>query len=227
MRYVLAVLSHGEPTSPYAERTLDSFNARVTPTPVVTVFHHDGPGAAYIGVESPWLYESGPARHLGFCGATRALWQKALAAAADHAATHVFWLEHDFVFTRDVHIDAMADLLDRYVRLAQVQLMRDAVNATERKAGGLFESRRADYTLHRGRHRWLEHGAYFTTNPSLMRVAFMHEFPFGDDRRRLPYDIECEGKYGVMLVEHGWRFAVMGDGTPWVKHIGQRTGIGY
>lgn len=240
MKYVLACLSHGYPDSTYQERTLASFVKHVTPLPTVTVFHHDGPGVASVG--NP----PGPKTHnvggdqLGFCRATAALWDEALIAAKAYECDHVFWLEHDFVFRRDVKLELLAAVLaprPDIGKLAQVSLMRNAVNLTERAAGGLYESRLGEYRPRRLRAQenpvgaqdepYLTHGSYFTTNPSLMTVRFMAEHPFAAGASRLPQDIECEGRYGLELIRSGWEFAVMGGGEPWVEHIGVRTGEGY
>lgn len=234
MRYVLAMTSHGDPQSEWAEETLASFREHVTPEPVAAVFHHDGPG--YVGVPAEWpdhVVTIAGGERRGFCAAVRALWEASVHTADAHHATHVFWLEHDFVFERDVNLAELSVALEYPVQMAQVQLMRDAVNAKERAAGGLFESRRGEYDVQRiesvdleGPRTILWHRSYFTTNPSLMTVEFMRHRPFGYGGRA-PYDIECEGKYGLDLIRDGWGFAVWGSGEPWVRHIGQRTGHGY
>ena len=225
MRYILAVLSHGAPTSRYAERALRSFVGNVEPSPVVTVYLHDGPGECYTGLpEGPKEYASSGAQ-AGFCGATRELWQRALIAAAAYGAPFVFWLEHDFVFERRVSLPMLADVLLGKPALAQISLMRGAENAKEKRSGGVVQSFPAltfaphpPLTEHPV---WLEHDAYFTTNPSLMRTRFML------DNQWPEYEDQCEGRYGIDLRQRGYRFAVWGDGAPWVRHIGTRDGKGY
>ena len=221
MRYVLAVLSHGEPDSPHVERTLRSFRANVTPDASSVIRFHD-------------------TDRLGFCRATASLWGLAVEEAVAVDADHVFWLEHDFVFRRPVELELLAAILKPNPDIgpvAQVSLMRNAVNAVERAAGGLFESRPGEYRPRRLRAQenpvhgqdepFLTHSSYFTTNPSLMTVRFMVEHPFAAGASRQPYDIECEGRYGQDLIRDGYQFAVMGHGEPWVEHIGVRTGEGY
>lgn len=238
MKYVLACLSHGEPESPYQRRTFASAAKRLRPVPTVVAMYHDGPGVASAELPFPKTYATG--NPLGFCRATAALWTMALRDADTFGCDHVFWLEHDFVFLRDVNVDLMAAVLKPNPDigpLAQVQLMRQPVNARERAAGGLYESRPGEYRRRRLRAQenpvgardepYLTHRSYFTTNPSLMSVAFMAAWPFPVGPSRLPYDIECEGRYGIDLVHGGYQFAVMGDGEPWVEHIGVRDGEGY
>jgi hypothetical protein len=103
-------------------------------------------------------------------------------------------------------------------------LVRDAVNADERRAGGLIKSRPGQFQPQEGSHPWLRHRSYFTTNPSLMRTSFMRDDPFLDDGE--PY---CEGRYGIHLLTRGYTFGAWGSGEEWVAHMGvrDRTGKGY
>lgn len=200
MDYTLCILSHADHTPAEAEV---SFVQNVNVVPRTILRWHD-------------------ANRDGFCRSTRNLWRMAAEESPDE---YVFWLEHDFRFTRPVDLHLMANILD-HGPYAQVSLMRQAVNKQERKAGGIVQSRPGEFTDKAG---WLEHTSYFTTNPSLMRRDFMQAHTFGDDRHRLPQDIRCEGLFGMALIEQGFRFAVMGNGEPWVEHVGWRdaTGHGY
>jgi hypothetical protein len=146
-------------------------------------------------------------------------------AASTPDVDFVFWLEHDFEFLRTVDLELFASLLDEEPELAQVALMREPVNQEEIEAGGVVAK-------HRGRgdvfvekmHRalpWLDHQAYFTTNPSLMTRTFMAEnlWPARMD--------ECEGVMGIELRHKGFHYAFAGEGEPWVRHHGTRSGFGY
>lgn len=240
--YRLCVLTHGDGATLPA--TLDSFREHVTPRPVDVVIHSDGSDAgrrasaeaARLGAPVMWS-EAFATR--GFCRATRELWVEATAGRTEY----VFWLEHDFEFLRPVDLRELAMVLEggwSATRLAQVALMRDAVSEQERAAGGLYELRAGQYDRRsawfdrfkgdpgdmRTPHQmyeapWLEHGSYFTTNPSLMTRQFMAQNPWPD------YPEQCEGRYGIDLVARGYRFAAWGDGTPWVAHTGHRMGHGY
>ncbi len=244
MNYRLVVLTHGD--GPTLEDTLDSFGDHVQgrpPTDVVIV--RDGPGYTYVPSWQrhvpTWRVLQVAPGPVGFCKATAYAW----ACGAAPGPEFVFYLEHDFRITRPVYLVAMAAVLDANPQLVQMALMRDAVNDAEKAAGGLFESRPGQYER-RSTHipleaspfrgsgaggrvidpgvvtaDWLEHRAYATTNPSLMRRQFMADHPWPD------YDAECEGRFGIDLVLSGYSFGVWGTGEPWVEHIGARTGFGY
>jgi hypothetical protein len=231
--YTLAVLTHGR--SGTLDQTLASFYDKVRPAPARVLLHADGPWmSAPTSGRTFFVQTTGSPQ--GFCKATGSLWKwivaDALAREPD-APEFVFWLEHDFVFLRPVDLSELADVLDDDARLAQMQLMRTPVSPEEIAAGGLYQMRQADYTKRLwepltaeydpDRFRpWLEHRSYFTTNPSLLRTSFMAENRWPDDG--LP---ECEGRYGIDLVQRGFTYGVWGSGEPWVEHVGVRDGFGY
>jgi hypothetical protein len=206
-------------------RTLRSFIEHVTPEPTQTIVYRDGklleiPDDVPRGrVPLGDLVFTASFEQKGFCGATKELWMLASKSDADY----VFWLEHDFVFTRDVDLTKLAGTLDRNHHLAQIALMRDAVNAEEKAAGGLYELRRESYQHVTGRQGcYMTHSNYFTTNPSLMPRDFMRAHPWPD------YADQCEGRFGIDLRNAGYRFGVWGSGEPWMTHIGLRYGgFGY
>ena len=174
--------------------------------------------------EQPWRCVALQSQ-LGFCKATRALWE----VAVETDCEYVFWLEHDFVFQREVDLRELADVLDDHRSLAQMSLMRQPISPREVEAGGVVKNheRMSDefYSHISGplteRREWLSHEAYFTTNPSLMRRQFMADTMWPRE------DAECEGRFGLQLKEAGYSFGIWGDGSPWVEHIGQRDGHGY
>lgn len=220
MNYRLVIISHGGAET--LERCLVSFVENVWPMPSSVYAHLDGPTDEAVERVTrmahdlrPWNWTvEADERPLGFCGSVRKAWEDAVASDAEY----VFWLEHDFVFARDVQLRQLAAALDEERMLAQMSLMRNAVNEQERAAGGLYESRPGQFRSHDG---YLSQTAYFTTNPSLMRRAFM-------ERNRWAVNpCECEGHFGILLRERGYRFGVWGDGSVWVEHIGTRSGFGY
>lgn len=230
VNYQLICLTHG-PTD-FLHRTIASFREMVTPAPESSLLVIDRPGNDWAIAEYPqapgrlpWAYTTLPA--VGFCQATGIGWK----AAAAGTSRYVFWLEHDFEFVRPINLELLAFPLDYDPSIAQVSLMRNAVNVEEHKAGGLYELRRAAYKNYgadleiggqRAYHSWLLHDAYFTTNPSLMTRRFMAENPW------MSFVPECEGRFGIDLRERGYKFAAWGQGEPWVKHIGDRgPGHGY
>jgi hypothetical protein len=136
----------------------------------------------------------------------------------------VFWLEDDFVFTRTVPLVDLGFVLERQMQLAQMSLLRQPVSEAEVAAGGLlnidperFERRGS------GTSTWIEHRAYWTTNPSLFRRSFVAEAP------AWPVVDRCEGVFRFDLLEQreGTTFGIWGDGSPWVAHDAERVGAGY
>jgi hypothetical protein len=215
VRYLLAMLSHGYPASGTADETLASFAANVDVGPAFAVYYHDGPGTAYAATEACEFRAVGSEKQDGFCTAVRKLWHVASREAVDRQIPYVFWLEHDFRFLRRFRVRDLARPLGD-ARVVQTQLMRKPVNVEEHAYGILRGERSIEVD-------YVTHASYFTTNPSLLRSAFMREYPFPADGKR-----ECEGRFGLSLIEQGFRFAVMGDGTDaWVEHFGTRNGHGY
>jgi len=220
VNYRLVVLTHGE--SATLTETLRTFHEHVTPKPVDYVCIRDGGG------KLPPINPDGQTWHgvqlmpqQGFCAATRAAWKAAVLPGPEY----VFWLEHDFRFVRDIPLARLAAVLDERPTLAQLALIRNAVNTQEKKAGGWLRLHGPDIELtHVAKGDpaavWLEHSICFTTNPSLMRRAWMaaHTWP--------PFHSECEGRFSGQLREAGFTFGHW-DTVESVEHIGVRDGFGY
>jgi hypothetical protein len=237
-RYRVACLTHGHEEEPLRE-TLESFEEFVTPAPLDWIIAQDGPGywtipehfSGYAG--QPWVGQ------VGFCEATRRLWEMASksrelnygkrgqAFFIPDPPPFIFWLEHDFRFTRPLDLEPLAAQLEADPTLSQMALMRGPVNPEEEAVGGLigkhadeFEQdwtnlpdRSEAYPFLRWRH--------FTTNPSLMRTAFMREEEWPS------HGPACEGLFGLRLADSGYHGGVWGSGEVWVEHTGVRTGKGY
>lgn len=234
MKYRLVVITHGD--APTLEDTLAAFAEHAKPAPAEMVCVIDGPGRLppvpyRLGEDGitidQWEIDQTPTQE-GFCAATRRGWELGARAGVDY----VFWLENDFLLTRSVDLRMLARVLDAEPMLAQMQLMRNAVNEHERTAGGLYQSRPGQYEPRQvwiapapGHPAqgwpWREHRSYVTTNPCLMRRTFLAANPWPD------HPSECEGRFGIDLVALGYRFGVWGEGEPWCEHIGTRTGFGY
>jgi hypothetical protein len=240
VRYALALLTHGE--APFLEATLESFYAAVDVPPVARVCVLDGQWAKapsmILGAWDAISYRDPK----GFCGATSELWRHCAAQDVDW----VFWIENDFLFHRSFQLEAMAATLLENPHVLQMALCRNACNDEERAAGGLLASRRgwfhdretwipnernpipvpnAEGAIEPGSamaYPWFEHGAYWTTNPSLFHVSVPRTYEW-------PTEEFCEGKFGIRLRERNpdIRFGLWGDGAEWVEHVGQRTGYGY
>lgn len=158
---------------------------------------------------------------LGFAGAIREGWRAVLETDAEY----VFHLEADFTFNWDVPVAGMIEVLERNPHLAQMALMRQPVNDTEKAAGSLYNlisldlTLCCDPTLHA---LWLEHTRCFTTNPSV--------YPRWIAERGWPDVPDSEGHFGIrLLIERPeTRYAFWGAGEEWVEHVGEhRTGRGY
>jgi hypothetical protein len=231
LSYLLVVLTHGDGVT--LEACLDSFREYVHPLPDRVVILRDGPGWSHVAAwASPFACVQIAPDQVGFCRATAAAWRY----GSECDLPYVFHLEHDFVVHRPVDLRELALVLNSDPMLAQMALCRDAASDRERAAGGLVESRPgafieretcitdpSDASPQPGfwEAPWLEHRSYLTTNPSLMRREFMQRNPWPD------YPSECEGRFGMDLVERGYRFGLWGDGSVYCRHIGVRSGIGY
>jgi hypothetical protein len=187
----------------------DDFDIRVLVT--------DSPHAARLGerYDGDFAVCDTGARRAGFAGTIAAGWHML------RGVDHLFHLEDDFTFNRPVPLYQMRAILDRYPHLAQMSLLRQAWNASERAAGGVMQVNPENYAhWHSDGTRWVEQGAYFTTNPSLIPGAVVE--------RGWPQVPNSEGIFTHQLLADGYRFGIWGAGEEWVEHIGlERTGNGY
>lgn len=161
-------------------------------------------------------------RRSGFAGAYRNAWAW---LRANCRTDWVFSTEDDFTFERDVDLSAIASVMTPRP-LAQMALMRQPWNSCEKAAGGIVEQHPADYyDTTDGKHHWLQHRRFYTTNPHLTQLRFIrsHDWPEGT---------ESEGRFGVGLFASepmtmcGF-WGKRGTG-PWVRHIGtHRAGTVY
>lgn len=220
MRYALCLL-----TSPRREetlaRTLDSFQARVYPKPSELLAYYDGYGETLL----PLMYDgamhwniSTAQRQGGFCRATRNLWKHAYKCESPW----IFWLEDDFVFTRNVNLEDLAYTMECEPQVAQMALYRQPVNDEEKAAGGFLKQHPEEYERKGGGAvAWFETRRNWTTNPALFRrEVCQYNWPDG------PF---CEGKFGFRIreLQPETTFGIWGAGEPWVEHIGVREGTGY
>lgn len=186
----------------------------------------------------------GPRR--GFGGAIQHAWQ-ALNAPSGSQAPYVLHWEGDFTATEPIRLDGMTRILREVPYLAQVALRRQPVNPGEAAVCGDAGMRPAECEERwdaRGcacRHgepcgntAWLEHRAYWTTNPGLYRASItLGGWPDG---------LESEGRFTRHLLDNGFpgpgrwiepaavRFGLLGElnDPPQIWHIGdQRIGLGY
>lgn len=212
MKYRLVCITHGDGAPLVA--TLASFYKHVSPAPTETALVWDGCTLdddeidATLDAWDEFVYSIPP---VGFCHTCEKAWQEAAAPGIDW----VFWLEHDFEFLRDVDLTQLAKCLRANADLAQVSLLREPVG---HEGDSLVEydwkeRRRKDV-------RWLEQSRYWTTNPSLFPAHLARGTSW-------PIDPQCEGRFTIKLRADGHVFGVFGDGSPWIRHTGERTGFGY
>lgn len=206
----------------YLERTLQSFSEHVSGE-IAHRSIQDDSGDQDFG---RWLKETYPDWEItttsgpsGFTKAIRSAWhheQRRL-----DGAPYIFHLEEDFTFDRDIDLAEMAKVLEHEPKLAQVALLRGPFFPPEHAAGGIIQEDPKAYTAATdGERTWLEHRKFFTTNPCLYRRSLL--------KTGWPMQRNSEVAMTKVLIRKGYRFAFLGDGTPWVAHIGEvRTGLGY
>jgi hypothetical protein len=234
MNWRMAVLTHGGDGTP--AEAIGSFVSNITTKPTDILIYGDGP-ASHQPVERAALFceeHEIPVktyvgnRQAGFCDATAILWRFASTVHRRddplRLPAHVLWVEHDFRLKRQLDLQPLGAILASHAiygdaQVAQVSLMRDAYNETEIAAGGLYESRAAEY---QDEGLWMSQRSYFTTNPALMTVEFMLKEHFLSDGQ--PF---CEGRFSADLFQRGYRAGVWGHGEVWVEHVGRRDGFGY
>lgn len=180
-----------------------------------------------LGAFAEHVHVDDRAHRLGFGGAIRQGWARL--RDLGRSIDYVFHLEEDWRFDRAINLDHLAAALAANPPLAQMALRRHAVNAYEERAGGVVECWPDEYEERRALvppGRWLaylEHGLYFTTNPSLYHRTLI-------ERGDWPEGRGSEAAYTQQLLARGRRFALWGSraGGPWITHTGTiRTGGGY
>lgn len=254
--YRLSVLTHAAGGETLA-LALAAFEEHSDPAPTDVLVVVDGPEFGYVtealecrfGGAQITIHTS--PRQEGFCAATRRAW--ALAAAGP-GPQHVAWLEHDFELTRDVPWVDLAAVLDANPQLSQMALMRQAVNAAEKAAGGLFESRPGEYEPRIARCSTCNgSGDWGTDDPEgyepegcpgcggdgagetwhehsayvMTTNPSLMRRSFMQAHPWPDYAFNCEGLFGLDLAAAGFSAGVYGDGSPWCSHVGVRSGVGY
>ncbi len=206
--------------SGYLRQTLASFTEQVH-GPIVQRVIYDCWGDTEIRAELQELgaehgfYVVGPAVRPDFTGSMVAMWRY-LAKRAK--GDYIFQIEDDFVFEREVDLEPMIATLTDDDHLVQVALLRDACYPDERETGGILGWPLPAFTFRDG---WFEHRQFWTNNPSLFRRS-LTAVPW-------PVGHHSETLFGEMVFKDpAARAAFWGDGTNWIRHIGEvRAGAGY
>lgn len=203
------------------EQALPSLRSKLIGPIAEFVIHDDSGDSEY----QAWLRErwstsviATPSRQ-GFGGAIQNAWRH----VARLPVSYVFHTEDDFLLTRTVDLRSMVDVLAAHPYLVQLALLRQAVNAAERKAGGVIPQHPESYkTVQWKGLAWREHNRHFTTNPSLIRRSLIE--------RGWPDGPQSEGHFGLRLFakDPKARAAYWGAEGEWCEHIGyERVGNGY
>lgn len=162
------------------------------------------------------FYVVGPSKPTDFTESMQAMW-KYLGKRAQ--GDYIFAVEDDFTYERPVDLGSMIGILREAPHLAQVALLRDACYPDERQdPSSILGWPRPAFTFREG---WFEHRLFFTLNPSLFRKALT--------KRPWPAGKHSETLFGkALLNDPKTRGAFLGDGSEWIRHIGQvRAGVGY
>jgi hypothetical protein len=149
---------------------------------------------------------------------------KAVAAAQQQALgcgqPWVFWLEDDFHFNELVDLAEMQALVDEN-DLAQLSLMRQPWYEPEVEAGGVIAANPDAFTQRDG---YVEHAAYWTMNPMLVRRSLLAEHRWPQGRR-------SELRFGhQVFADPRVRAGILGsiEDPPRVEHLGlEQAGKGY
>lgn len=229
-RVAIVVRTGGRPENwparrAYLEQMLESLDRHVAYEPTVArvVFADwDQPFRAELSelAERHGFYVVGGEENLGFTSSMDRLW--GYLNSRTWPFDYAFLVEDDFLFERDVDLDAMIQALEANPHLVQMALLRDACYPAEREKGGIlghpidaFDPAGADGSA------WLEHQRFFTLNPTLIPRRILGE-PW-------PRTQHSEAVFGRRLFEDpDRRAALWGTGEPWVRHLGEvRAGAGY
>lgn len=207
----------------YISRTIDSFKTHVSGSFVRRTIQDDS-GDPRFGrwlrrAYPDWDIHTTPGK-LGYTGAMRSIWEYERQQNGT-GSPYIFHLEEDFTFDRDVELDDLIAVLEYDQSLAQVALLRQAWAPAEIRVGGIIAERPETYEhLSADGIPYLRHRNFWTTNPCVYRRSLIDD-GWPDSRG-------SEQVFGRGQWKQGRYAAFIGDGEPWVTHIGdERVGIGY
>lgn len=207
----------------YLSRTIDSFRTYVSGSFVRKTIQDDSGNPRFNRwlrrVYPDWDIHTTPGK-LGYTGAMRSIWDYE-SQQNGNGSPYIFHLEEDFIFDRDVDLDELIAVLEYDETLAQVALLRGPWAPAEIRAGGIIEERPETYEhLDADGIPYLRHRNFWTTNPCVYRRTLIDD-GWPDTRG-------SEQTFGRSQWKQGRYAAFIGEGTPWVTHIGdERVGIGY
>jgi glycosyl transferase family 2 len=151
----------------------------------------------------------------GMAAAVRTAWT----AAVGRPGEFIWHQEDDFTLNGPVDIQAMAQVLRKHPKLAQLVLKRQPWSDEEIAAGGQMEVSPEDYTDRDG---FVEHRKLFSFNPALCRRSAI------EDALSDPGDGLERGVTDTLL-RHGYYFGYFGARAdpPRCEHIGIHRSAGY
>ena len=222
---MITVLIMTDGRQEYFRKTYDSLWTNVSKFDNILI-HDDSGSSEY----AEWLRETfktpdttiySTGKRSGFGGAIRSAWNQIILRDAEW----VFHLEEDFTFNRPVNLQDMQGVLESRPQVAQMALRRQPWNAQEVTQGGVVELDPDSYLeVSDGKHEWLQHRNFFTTNPSLYSRGLVEDYKWPEGDR-------SEGLFSLNLfadpfvVSAYWGGMDSGEA---VTHIGEeRTGEGY
>lgn len=162
-----------------------------------------------------WLAQHGTVQPVGEHQAGYNKAMKTVCHVAD--GQEGMFLEEDFTFIEEVHLEQMSEMLYHRPYLAQVTLLRQAWFPVEIVHGGLIEALRAKGYEFQDACGLIEQTATFSCNPAVWRgPVFASGWPDGKWSEEIKRD---------NLLAEGYRFAWV----PGVKvhHSGERQGFDY
>ena len=155
----------------------------------------------------------------GLGGAVRSAWTEAVKTGCDF----VFHVEEDFIFPDEIDAFDLVKLLVSRPHLAQMCLVRNAVNDQESAAGGMLHVDPSRYTeCSNGQVDWLEQSSLFSFNPALISIGVIeHALHTATDF--------LERDVTDVLTPQGYAFGLLGkmSDDPRCIHIGTQHSSGY
>lgn len=206
----------------YIHQTIESAFSLLSGS-IGPLFMYDDSGDGY---NHQWLQANFPQFNLiykdtrqGFGGAIHSAWNH----IKSFDFNYIFHLEDDFIFNREVPLDDMIHVMEKYPNVYQMALKRQAWSPDEIRAGGFMELWPNEFLQH---DNWISHRLFFTSNPNIYRKSLI-------ENRSYPNQIEGAERHfslDVMNSDPDALFGYWGNktDTPWVTHIGvNRKGGNY
>jgi glycosyltransferase involved in cell wall biosynthesis len=203
-----------ETRSGYLRQSLESIAKHIDhPWERRVIFSDWGRSAELDAIAEEYGYTVvGPSGRVGYTESMRSMWRY---IRHEVPTAHIFQTEDDFIFDRDVDIEAMAKVLDEHGDIVQMALLRGPIDEREAQEGTVLGwPPDAFAAVQNGAGQWLEHRKFFTCNPMLMpRSTALSPWPRG---------YHSETKFGKSLFRFNPRVrsAFWGSGEQWVTHLG-------